>query len=156
MVVDDVVFIIDKPITIDSLEAILPSFHLSFLFLLYVECVLWLTAPRAHPPTTKKKKKRLRSCPGSSSSVIRGNVKEQKVNKIPPFSFSFFLFSRRTIFSPIVVGSRGIKLETMKYYSERKVCWMLESTITKTQCILGALTLNELLKTLDECKSIGR
>jgi hypothetical protein len=44
----------------------------------------------------------------------------------------------------------------MKYYSERKVCWMLESTITKTQCILGALTLNELLKTLDVSKSIGR
>ena len=100
MVVDDVVFIIDKPITIDSLERGDHPSLLSSFFSISFKCrMCFMTDRAACTSPTKKKKNRLRSCPGSSSSsVIRENEKEQKVNKIPPFSFSFFLFQGAPFF----------------------------------------------------------
>ena len=86
--------------------------------------------------TSPQQEPSLWSCPGSSP-VIRVEEKEQKVNKIPSFSFSFFSHSKTAAaFSfLLLLASRGIKLETMKYiiHKEREKCCLLNALVDDYQ-----------------------
>ena len=146
---DDVVFIIDKPITIDSLEKEGVGDHPSLLFsfssiFFYMSNVFYDWPRRVHILPTKEPT--FWSCPGSSFYTPSSKEKKKSKRSTRSHRFHFLSLSQDAPFffppASIVVGSHGFKPERrwniiIIHKRKRNVVWH--------NAFWGPFTLNELL-----------